>query len=150
MKSMCNKKNGRSKTRQPDVICPYCGGRAVLRPAEYVYGSQTILPGSRLYVCSNYPDRFSAYVGVHEGTTVPKGSLANGNLRHKRIMAHRAFDRIWKNHVMSRSEAYGWLAFKLGIEPGEAHIGNFSDYYCERTVAECEKFWDSCYKKEAA
>ena len=55
MKLMCNKINGRSKKRQPDVICPYCGRRAVLRPAEYVYGSRTRVPGSRLYVCSNYP-----------------------------------------------------------------------------------------------
>ena len=27
MKSMCNKKNGRSKKRKPDVICPQCCGR---------------------------------------------------------------------------------------------------------------------------
>lgn len=52
-------------------------------------------------------------------------SLADGDLRYKRIVAHRAFDRIWKNHVMSRSEAYGWLAFKLGIEPGKPILGIF-------------------------
>ena len=41
----------------------------------------------------------------------------------------------------------------MAIASGEYDFisnGNFSDYYCERTVAECEKFWDSCYKKEAA
>ena len=139
MKLMCNKKNGRSKKRQPDVICPYCGRRAVLRPAEYVYGSHTIVHGSRLYVCSNYPDRCDAYVSVHDG-----------NLRNKRIRAHRAFDRLWKSRLMTRSEAYDWLAFKLEIEPEEAHIGNFSDYYCEQTIAECEKFWNGCCKKTAA
>lgn len=150
MKLMCNKKNGRSKKRQPDVICPYCGRRAVLRPAEYVYGSHTIVHGSRLYVCSNYPDRCDAYVSVHEGSNTPKGILADGNLRNKRIQAHRAFDRLWKSRLMTRREAYDWLAFKLEIEPEEAHIGNFSDYYCEQTIAECEQFWNGCCKKTAA
>lgn len=149
MKLMCNKINGSSKKRQPDIICPYCGRRAVLRPAEYVYGSRNIVPGSRLYVCSNYPAGCDAYVGVHEGSNNPKGILADGNLRNKRIQAHRAFDRLWKSRLMTRSQAYGWLAFQLGIEPVEAHIGYFSDYYCEQTIAECEKFWNGCCKRAA-
>ena len=36
-------------------------------------------------------------------------TLANGDLRHKRIETHRMFDAIWKNGILSRKEAYRWM-----------------------------------------
>ena len=63
------------------IKCPYCGRTAVLRKASYVYKERAL--DEYLYVCSGYPD-CDAYVGVHAGTVIPKGSLANGDLRHKR------------------------------------------------------------------
>lgn len=53
------KKEGKA-VRVP--VCPYCGRVSVLRPAEYVYGENTIVEGSFLYVCSGYP-ACGAYVG---------------------------------------------------------------------------------------
>lgn len=43
-----------------------------------------------------------------------------GQLRHR---AHVAFDRIWRQGHMTRSQAYGWLAVQLGIPSDEAHMG---------------------------
>lgn len=71
------------------VRCPYCGGTAILRDASYVYGNKS--KGGKAYVCSHYP-ACNSYVGVHKGTTMPKGTLANKELRQKRIRAHRIFD----------------------------------------------------------
>lgn len=144
MRKIVQEKRKQKHQKKPsDVICPYCGRRAVLRPAEYIYGNKNLVPGSRLYVCSNYPE-CSAYVGVHQGTLLPKGHLADGELRHLRILAHRSLDQLWKSGLMSRDEAYDWLARQLVLEPDEAHIGNFSNYYCNQTIEECERFLAAC------
>ena len=81
------------KTRKKPIKCPYCGHTAVLRDASYVYGENAV--EEHLYVCSRYPE-CNAYVGVHKGTFIPKGTLANGDLRHKRIETHQAVG--YRNH----------------------------------------------------
>ena len=79
--------------KQKKIIrCPYCGGHChppgrFLRLWEKSYGG-------KVYVCSNYP-RCDAYVGVHPGTRIPKGTLADQELRKKRMLAHQIFDQIW-------------------------------------------------------
>ncbi len=133
-------------------ICPYCGRRSVLKPAEYVYGENTIGVGSQLYVCSGYPD-CQAYVGVHEGTQKPKGILADSELRNKRIRAHRAIDAIVRAGCMSKDGVYSWLSDRLNIPYKETHIGYFSDYFCEQTIRECEQVlenWENNRRKKAA
>lgn len=117
-----------SKNRQKKIVCPYCGAKAILREDNYVYGDRG--RGKLLYVCSNYP-RCDAYVGVHEGTYRPKGTLAKGELRNKRIRTHRIFDLIWKMGIMSKKEAYRWLKCFMGLQKCDAHIGFFSDYRCD-------------------
>ena len=80
--------------KKPKIIrCPYCGGTAILRDASFVYGTHS--HGGQVYVCSHYPS-CNSYVGVHPGTKIPKGTLANRELRQKRIQAHRIFDQIWQ------------------------------------------------------
>lgn len=128
------------KKKQQAPICPYCGKRSVLRPAEYVYGEDTIDAESLLYVCSGYP-ACNAYVGVHEGTKKPKGTLADSELRNKRIRAHRALNRIVQAGCMSKDGVYFWLSGRLNLPYEETHIGYFSDYLCEQTIKECEQVW---------
>lgn len=123
-------KNKKKKLHPPR--CPYCGNHAVLQSASLVYGEKAT--AKHLYVCSQYPV-CNSYVGVHEQTLEPLGTLANPNLRHKRIQAHRLFDRIWKSGIMTRDGAYQWLRFSFGLTGTYAHIGEFSDYYCEQLIA---------------
>lgn len=133
-------------------ICPYCGRVSVLRPAEYVYGANTINAGSHLYVCSGYP-ACNAYVSVHEGSKRPKGTLADSELRNKRIRAHRALNSIVRAGCMSRDGVYIWLSGRLNIPYEETHIGYFSDYLCEQAIKECEQVldnWEANHKRQAA
>ena len=88
------------KTRKKPIKCPYCGHTAVLRDASYVYGENAV--EEHLYVCSRYPE-CNAYVGVHKGTFIPKGTLANGDLRHKRIETHKVFSKLWPRNLWSRT-----------------------------------------------
>jgi hypothetical protein len=126
------------KPRKP-VTCPYCGAEAVLVDSEEVYGRSYGL----IYLCR--PCR--AWVGVHKGTEMPLGRLANKELREWKIAAHAAFDPLWQAKMrrdncskgQARKAAYTWLAEKLGIPLRKCHIGMFDIDLCKRTVEVCEK-----------
>lgn len=99
-------KRKKEKRTQP-VRCPYCGAIADLRPASEIYGDESA--AGELYVCRNFPS-CESYVRACPGTKQPMGPLANGDLRHLRIVAHRSFDQIWKTGVMPVSRLIdGWL-----------------------------------------
>lgn len=90
----------KKKQQNEKLYCPYCGGLAVLRPAEYVYGERNLNPDNYLYVCSGYPS-CDSYIGVHKKSMRPMGTLANGDLRHKRIEAHRALNKVVQAGIMT-------------------------------------------------
>lgn len=73
---------------------------------------------------------------VHPGTKIPKGTLANRELRQKRIQAHRIFDQIWQQGILSKPEAYRWVADKFCLTDKQAHIGQFSNYMCDQLIRE--------------
>ena len=125
--------------RKPfQIKCPYCGAKAVLRPASYVYGASLTEKGRHLYLCSNWP-ACDAYVSAHKSTLLPMGTLANGTLRHKRILAHRALDELQRHRHMDKWAAYLWLQMQLGLSSEEAHIGLFSAGQCELVIKLCRR-----------
>lgn len=119
------------------VKCSYCGAQAMLRPACAVHGEKA-KKDSQLYVCSRYP-KCNAYVGAHKNTLLPMGTLANGDLRHKRILAHKALDRLWKDGAMKKWQAYKWMEAKLGLRSDQAHIAMFSEYMCDQLIHACQQ-----------
>ena len=78
-------------------------------------------------------------MGAHKKTKLPMGTLANGDLRNKRIQAHKAFDWMWKSGLMTKWQAYKWMQGKLDLSDEQAHIAMFSEYMCDRLIAECNK-----------
>ena len=128
------KKNKRKNNGQ--MRCPYCGATAMLRSADGIYydNSRNVM----LYVCSNYP-KCDAYVRVHPGTNKPVGTMANHALRALRNEAHRYFDRLHKEGIMSKQEAYYWLANLISAPLSEAHIGYLGEYYCTQVIEESKK-----------
>jgi ribosomal protein L37AE/L43A len=137
----------RKKKKRASVIpgmksnrCPYCGSHTILRSADGIYKSNGA--GTMLYVCSKYP-ACDAYVRVLPGTTIPVGSLANGNLRALRLEAHHYFDRIYQTGIMSRDEAYEWLSDVLQTPLSQSHIGLMGEYYCRQVINECKKLFDN-------
>lgn len=112
--------------------------KATLHPASFVYGNSRSA-GSYLYVCDRYP-ACNSYVAAHRATRQPMGSLADGELRHKRIQAHRAFDRLWRSGLMTKKEAYQWMQTEFGLHEEQAHIAQFGAYMCDRLICACEKF----------
>ena len=128
------KKNKRKRVNQ--MRCPYCGATAVLRTADGIYydNSRNVM----LYVCSNYP-QCDAYVRVHPGTNKPVGTMAIHALRVLRNEAHRYFDMLHKGGIMTKPEAYYWLANLISAPLSEAHIGYLGEYYCTQVIEESKK-----------
>jgi len=121
-----------------NLRCPYCGSPVVLRSADGIYRENH--NDTKLYVCSKYPV-CDAYVRIQAGTkNIPLGSLANGELRALRIEAHRYFDRIHQTGLMSKQDAYAWLATIVAAPMSYAHIGQLSEYYCRVVIEESKRF----------
>lgn len=119
----------------------------VLRPAAYVYGDNNLDPEKYLYVCSGYPS-CDSYIGAHKKSMRPMGTMADSDLRNKRIEAHRALDAIWKNGYMTKHSTYIWLQNRLNLREKDTHIGKFSYYLCEQTIRECTDYIKSREEKK--
>jgi hypothetical protein len=110
------------------VFCPYCE-----KPAELVHGKEIYPhagpPQNGMYwLCRPC----QAWAGTHKNSSrhAPKASLANAALRKARQKAHTAFDRLWSENLMQRTEAYAWLATELGVHVKRCHIGFFDLDQC--------------------
>ena len=71
--------------------CPYCGSDVMLKDATFIYHRSQAKRWGKVWVCKNYP-KCDAYVGCHEGTTLPLGRPANARLRTLKAEAHKQFD----------------------------------------------------------
>ena len=116
----------------------YCHANASLRPASVVYGLNRRSQGKFLYLCDRWP-ACDAYVSAHDRTHRPMGTLANGDLRHKRILAHRALEQLRQSRHMEKWEVYIWLQAKLGLDKRQTHIGQFSEWMCDEVVRLCRQ-----------
>lgn len=65
-------------------------------------------------------------VGFHRHKAEPGSALAKARMR-----AHDAFDALWKLDLMSRSQAYLWLAEELGVRSEDCHMVLFDEATCE-------------------
>ena len=128
------------------LTCPKCHSKALLRPASVVYGNKAD-PNAKVYVCARYP-ACDSYVNAHRHTNQPMGTLADAVLRQKRRETHLELDRLWKNGLMSRAEAYRLIQFYLGVPSEDAHIGKFFVGRCEEVSAFCR--WFSSAADQAA
>lgn len=71
----------------------------------------------------------------HRAKAAPGSPLAQA-----RCAAHSAFDAIWKGGLMTRSEAYAWLAEQLDVAPADCHMVLFDEATCERVVRLADTF----------
>lgn len=102
------------------TVCLYCNGPVRYTSNAEIYGRP--YGNGKCYKC----DGCDAYVGVHTGTKIPLGRMANRELRELKKKCHALFDPVWKlNKNIKREHAYGRLANVLGIPINECHFGWF-------------------------
>jgi len=116
-------------------ICSYCGYPPLLTESNFGYR----------WSC----DPCEAYVGVHKGTQIPLGSLADAKLRNKRKEVHRYFDQMWRfamakrgiSKHKARGAAYKWLGEQMGLDPVECHIGMMDLEECALAIKLCKPYF---------
>jgi len=103
------------------IQCPYCAAAATLKDASVIYKK----PGlGKVYVCNNYPG-CDSYVGVHEDTDQPKGSLANGKLRDLRKKVHAVIDPFWRDGSFDRRDVYRVFSQIMNVRA--FHVGELRE-----------------------
>jgi len=108
------------------MICPYCKNEAKWCENKEKYGKNF----GKSYMCY-YCKPCDAYVGCHENTTRPLGTMANKELRGWRMKAHDSVDPLWREGKMPRREVYKMLNEKLGKS---VHIGESDIEMCKQII----------------
>jgi len=108
--------------------CPYCNKPAEWVANKEVYG-KNYGKSYMIWLCKPC----DAYVGCHNNTNKPLGTIANRELRQWRRTAKEEWinsklDGNWKNKKL-RSKGYQWLGDLFGKE---FHFG-------ESTIEDCKK-----------
>ena len=103
--------------------CPYCGKEAKWCDNAEVYGKRY----GKSYMCYWCED-CDAYVGCHNNTHKPLGTMANKELREWRMRTHAAVDPLWRSGKMARKEVYRKLRKLFGEE---VHIGEADIQRCK-------------------
>ena len=123
--------------------CPRCSGTSVLVVNNSaIYGKQY-----GKWPFAYYCDGCGAYVGMHPGTNIPLGTLADEATRAARRDCKTPFEQMWKNGHMSRTEAYSWLADRMGIATDSCHFGWFEVAQCNQAKSLCEEYLCTRAKK---
>ncbi|MDR6886101.1 MULTISPECIES: zinc-finger-containing protein [Variovorax] len=111
--------------------CPHCGSPVFIDSNSCIYGRE-YGEWPWALMCTGC----DSYVGLHPFTGIPLGTLATPEMRRARSAAKDAFNPLWQDGPMTRSDAYAWLASALGIADVEqCHIAWFDVAQCAAVVA---------------
>lgn len=117
------------------ITCPYCKAPGRLASAASVYRGG--LASKSVWVCSNFPT-CDAFVGAHEATGKPLGSLANKALRGLRKACHAKLDPLWRSGEFIRKDLYGLAATFFGKR--EFHVAALRDAECDDFLQRFDTF----------
>lgn len=114
-----------------EVNCPECGSPMALRTTfKFPYDNGK---PRRFWGCSRYPECKGVHGAHPDGR--PLGIPGDGPTKAARMVAHDAFDSLWKSGEMTRKQAYRAMQVALGMTEDQAHIGKFDAATCDRVVA---------------
>lgn len=120
--------------------CPYCSDSdARLVTGKEVYPHRADLFSLKFWECPSCKAR----VGCHGKSDKPLGRLANAHTRKLKIAAHEAFDPLWKEGHLSRTEAYAVLQRLTGLSADECHMGMMTDHMLGKVVNLCREYRES-------
>jgi len=118
-------------------VCPYCGSAVKIVNNSTIYGASY---GKWAWMYDCELKSCDAHVGMHPETAIPLGTLARKELRDARKDAKTLFQNLWMNGgSRNRSEAYAWLANKLGIPYAACHFAWFDEDRCAKAREILEK-----------
>lgn len=117
--------------------CHYCGGSVrLLEHSQFYRSGRNYGSWPYLYACQGC----DASVGIHPGTLIPLGTLADSELKDARQRNKTVF--LLAQEILfndDRGAAYRWLAHKMGIEVESCHWGWFDLDQCEKAGSICSR-----------
>lgn len=108
------------------MICPFCNKQAEWCANEAIYG-RNFGRSYMMYLCKPC----DAYVGCHNNTKVPLGTMANREMREWRKKAHAVIDPFWREGRHKRSKVYETISKAVGFE---FHVGSSDIEMCQRII----------------
>ena len=134
-------------------ICWYCDVKTVYIRTKSLYVREWYSSSmASFFEKNNYWSKMCprcwAYVWCHKQWRVPKGRVAQKELRLLKIEAHKYFDFLWQkkieitwaDKVEVRKSWYRWLAEKMGIAEEDMHIGMFNEEECRKVIEICKPY----------
>jgi zinc-finger-containing domain len=102
-----------------NMKCNYCNNDAIWCENKAIYG-KNYGKSYMIYLCRPC----DAYVGCHQNTKQPLGTMANKELREARQLVHNHIDKYWKKEGWDRKDVYSAMSFALGktYHTGEADL----------------------------
>ncbi|WP_436659778.1 zinc-finger-containing protein [Acinetobacter sp. P1(2025)] len=133
--------------RYRNIRCQYCNQKAQPVHGSELYAEKNPLSKNMFYACLGC----DAWVGMHKHSRKPFGSLANKELRNKRVVAHTLLDPLWARLIeqfklpkpQARTLIYTWLSQKMGIPFEDCHIGMFDVEQCNMAMHHTRKLKDA-------
>jgi len=123
------------------TTCPNCGAEVKLVKNSEIYNGREFGKWPYAYLCVDR-ENCNSYVGLHPGTDIPLGVLADDATRLARRKAKEYFQPLWRGkrtRFRERTEAYQWLADELGIPFEECHFGWFDEDMAVRAERICKR-----------
>ena len=102
--------------------------RVVLGGLYDIYGKDATHPERYAWACARFP-QCDSYVSTIKGSTKPAGTLADAQLRHERIEAHRVINKVVESG-MDQHSVYRYLEDRMGLQRDQLHIASSGIYYC--------------------
>lgn len=101
------------------MICPYCKKEALWCENKEIYGKNY----GKSYMCWLCKP-CKAYVGCHNNSKKPLGTLANAELREWRKKVHKLIDPLWRDGTIGRRKLYQRISQQIGkvFHTGESDI----------------------------
>lgn len=118
------------KTLPVPKVCPNCMWPVRWSNNSEIYG-RSYGQWPFVYQCTNC----DSYVGMHPGTAIPLGTLADSFTRFARKEAKAVFNASWQSSDFTRTQAYEALAARLGILLEDCHFAWFDIDMCGRVIA---------------
>ena len=108
-------------------ICPFCNGKIRYTSNAEIYGRE--YGNGKYYLCKSC----DAYVGVHNGTNIALGVMANKEMRKLKKQCHSIFDKLWKDNK-ERNGLYYKLSKIMNIDRNHCHFGHFDTDELKRAL----------------
>lgn len=110
-----------------EVLCPVDG-----KPAPWVENKEKYGRNYGKSYMAYYCKQHDTYVGCHNNTRQPLGTMAGLELRKLRMEVHAKIDPLWRNQGHSRKDLYRYLSDTLGYQ---YHTGESDEETCKKILS---------------